>query len=338
MQGPVLLCGAWDEGPGYPRTAALRAALASSGIAFAECRAAAMGQGKQGLLRAPWRWPLWWLADRWRRRRFRSRLRQAIAAVRPRVLVVPYPGHLYVRDVRRLAQVPVVLDLFLSAYDTAVEDRRLFAAASLPARLLRWLDRRACAAADLVLLDTPEHAAHTALLTGLPVDRFDWLPVSDPEAPMVPAPYPEGDGALRLLFFGTGVPLHGLRTLLLAVAQVETVVLTLVGGTASDRAYAGELLGRRLLLQPEFVDRARLQQLLDHSELVAGVFGTSDKVARVVPFKVMHALAAGRPVLTADTPAMRRIAEPADGVFYVPAGDVAATAAVLAALAGDRAR
>ena len=47
----------------------------------------------------------------------------------------------------------MVLDLFLSAYDTAVVDRALVATDSMAARWLRSVDTRACQSADLVLLD-----------------------------------------------------------------------------------------------------------------------------------------------------------------------------------------
>ena len=59
MTGRVLLCGAWDEGPGYPRTRALRDGLTAAGLEVRECRLpGGLGRGKQKLLRQPWRWPL----------------------------------------------------------------------------------------------------------------------------------------------------------------------------------------------------------------------------------------------------------------------------------------
>ena len=36
-----------------------------------------------------------------------------------------------------------------------------------------------------------------------------------------------------------------------------------------------------------------------------GIFGTSEKASRVIPHKVFECLAVGRPVVTADTPAVR---------------------------------
>ena len=332
----VLFCGAWDEGPGYPRTTALRAGLQSIGMNVRECRMPGLGASKKKLLRQPWRWPAAWWQQRQQKRRLRTSLAEALQKETPRCVVVPYPGHLMVREVAARSRVPVVLDLFLSAYDTCVEDRQLVAPGSIGAAWLQRLDRRACAAADLVLLDTPENAAYVAELTGLPAERFAWLPVSDPDAPTSPAPWQAScNGMLRVLFFGTGVPLHGLRTLIGAITMVPQVELTLVGGTAVDRAYAQALLGDRLVLEPEFVARDRLQELLAQSQLVAGVFGEGGKTQRVVPFKLVHALAAGRPVITADTPAVAGWLEGCGAVWTVPAADAVALAEQLCELAAN---
>jgi glycosyltransferase involved in cell wall biosynthesis len=337
QSGSVLFCGAWDEGPGYPRTTSLRAGLQSIGLAVRECRMPGFGMGKKQLLRQPWRWP----AALWRHARQKKQLSSSLVAAlqaeSPRCVVVPYPGHLVVRSIAARTRVPVVLDLFLSAYDTCVEDRRLVEPGSLGAYWLQRLDRRACAAADLVLLDTPENAAYVAELTGLPSQRFGWLPVSDPDAPSAPTPWQESrDGILRVLFFGTGVPLHGLRTLIGAVTMAHEVELTIVGGTAVDRAYAKALLGERLVLEPEFVARDRLQDLLTRSQLVAGVFGEGGKAQRVVPFKLVHALAAGRPVITADTPAVAGWLDGCGAVWTSPAGDAQGLGAQLRELAANQ--
>jgi len=337
VNGDVLFCGAWDEGPGYPRATSLRQGLLAAGIDVRECRQPGLGRRKQRLLQAPWRWPTFWWQQRRRLASLIGDLRAACADRRPRCVVVPYPGHSVVAAVKPACDVPVVLDLFLSAYDTVVEDRRLVHPGSLGALWLQHLDRAACAAADLVLLDTPANAAYVADLTGLPPERFAWLPVHDPD-PGTPAPLPAmASGPLQVLFFGTGVPLHGLAVLLDAVAEVRDVHLTLAGGERALRDRARAHLGDRLTLEPEFVDSSRLRDLLAQCHLVAGVFGHGGKAQRVVPFKVVHALAAGRPVVTADTPAIDQWLAGSGACFGSPAGDARALAALLDRLARDRA-
>lgn len=336
--GRVVFCGAWDDGPGYPRTAGLRQGLERAGVAVVECRAPAQ-RDKQRLLRSPWRWPAAWWRARAARRRLQADLRRELAGAPARCVVVPYPGHHLVRGIRAACRVPIVLDLFLSAYDTMVEDRRLCEPGSLGAAFLQRVDTAACAAADLVLCDTPSNAAYMAELTGLPPERFAWLPLSDPSAGRPTPPPPPSRPELHVLFFGTGVPLHGLDVLIDAVAAAgPNVQLTLVGGSAGDRKRAQAVLGARVRIEAEFLDRERLGAWIAASDVVAGVFGRSGKAQRVVPWKVVIALAAGRPVVTADTPAVAAWLDGSGAVFGVPAGDVKALAAMLRELQADRAR
>ena len=99
-------------------------------------------------------------------------------------------------------------------------------------------------------------------LTGLPANHFTWLPVHDPDAPRKRSRHGRlhTDGVLQLLFFGTGVPLHGLDTLVAAVAQAPNVKLTLVGGTDDHRRLAKQMLGTRVVIGPSFVDSQRLRE------------------------------------------------------------------------------
>ena len=85
------------------------------------------------------------------------------------VVVVGYPGHLDLRAARRAARgQPVVFNPLVSLFDTLVGDRGRFGAGSLPGRALRWLDRKAFRAADLVVADTEAHADFLAELGGRP--------------------------------------------------------------------------------------------------------------------------------------------------------------------------
>ncbi|MCC6670144.1 MAG: glycosyltransferase [Planctomycetes bacterium] len=337
----VWAFGAYEVGPGYPRARALLAGLRAAG-----CEVVAMhreprpdGAARRRAVRAPWRWPGLAVATLRQRRALRRLLRAELSAARPDVLLLPYPAQAVATLAREAFDGPIAVDLLLPVHDAAVVDRRWFAADSLAARALRWLDRRVCASADLVLLDTPQHAARAAVLTGLPASRFAWVPVSDPdEGPPQPLRRPRVDERLRLLFAGTGVPLHGLEVLLEAVARTPGVELVLVGGSGADRRRARLLPAGRLRLEAEFVPRARLGELLDEAHAVAGVFGASPKTQWVVPFKVVHGLAAGRPVLTADTPAARTFLRPGADSLLVPAADVPAVQRGLEELMAARAR
>ena len=138
---------------------------------------------------------------------------------------------------------------------------------------------------------------------------------------------------MEVLFFGTGVPLHGLRHLLDAIDQCEGVRLTLIGGAADDRKRARAMPSHKVCVADEFVPEAQLRRYLDRTHLVAGVFGTSDKARRVVPLKVMLGLSAGRPVITGRTPAITSTLRDGVECVTVPMGDDKALAMELQRLA-----
>jgi glycosyltransferase involved in cell wall biosynthesis len=80
-------------------------------------------------------------------------------------------------------------------------------------------------------------------------------------------------------------------------------------------------------------------ELLDReiasSAMCLGIFGTSAKAARVVPNKVFQAMAVGRPIVTADTPAAREVLTDGEDAVLVPAGDPGALAEAMIGLASD---
>ena len=63
----------------------------------------------------------------------------------------------------------------------------------------------------------------------------------------------------------------------------------------------------------------------------------SDKAARVIPNKVFQVLAAGAPLITRDSPAIRELVDDeTPGVYLVPPGDPAALAAAVRRFAAER--
>jgi glycosyltransferase involved in cell wall biosynthesis len=66
-----------------------------------------------------------------------------------------------------------------------------------------------------------------------------------------------------------------------------------------------------------------------------GVFGTSEKAARVIPNKAFQALACGTPLVTADTPGARELLVDGESALLVPAGEPEALAKAVRRLATD---
>jgi glycosyltransferase involved in cell wall biosynthesis len=248
-------------------------------------------------------------------------------------VIVGYPGHLDLWAARRAARgKPVVFNPLLSLEDTLVDDRRRFRPGSLPARVLRALDRRALQAADLVVADTEANADDLARRAHIPHRKIAVCFVGAEERLFTPG-WSGGDPFVAL-FVGKLIPLHGLRIVLEAARLAPELRFRIVGsGQQADV----------LATRPEnvewtpWVEYERLPDELRAAGCALGIFGTSAKARRVIPNKAFQALACGTPLVTADTPAARELL--ADGVsaLLVQPGNPEALAAAVRKLAGDRA-
>ncbi|WP_129337842.1 glycosyltransferase [Cellulomonas endophytica] len=240
--------------------------------------------------------------------------------------------------VARLRRRPLVVDAFIGLEET-VRDR---ARGPVPAPRLaaaRALDRLALASASAVLVDTAVRGRALVRRTGLAPARVAVLPVGAPGWAGQVVPHGEAGPALRVLYYGNYIPLHGVEALVEGLARTRRPVEAVLVGDGQDRAAAEALVDAlgcrdRITFLPP-VPEADLVPLLSWCDVVLGIFGTSEKAATVVANKVWQGLAAGRTVVTRESPALQDLeALVGDALVTVPAGD---GAAIAAALAGVRA-
>jgi glycosyltransferase involved in cell wall biosynthesis len=265
------------------------------------------------------------------------------------VVVVGYPGHLLVPlawAVARCRRAPLLFDPLVSLLDTFAGDRELLASDSVAGRLAGLIDRISFTLPDLVLADTTSHADYYAAALRVPRARLAVVPVGALPLPGASgaARQPQAGEPLRVVQYGRWSPLHGLPTVLEAAGLLrdEPFVFELIGDGQLAAWLADEVRHRGLssvelrASLPASLLRARVLG----GDICLGVFGTSDKARRVVPNKVYDALAAGRPLVTADSPAARELLEDGRDALLVPADDAAALAAALRRLGdvGERAR
>ncbi len=315
----VLFFGGYD--PLYPRNAILREGLARAGLAVSECRV-------DGRLKVHMRYPA--LIARFLESRDRGG-----------VMLVPEFRH---KDVplawalARCAGRRLVFDPLVSRYETRVLDRADAARGSAQARHNRNIDSISLRLPDLVLADTSAHAEFYAREFGVPRGRIRVLPVGFDDRLFAEAPPPRGR-PVAVLFYGSFLPLHGAETIVEAARLLrgEGVRFVLVGAgqthAEASRRAAGVPAGLVEFRPP--VPPSELPALVASAGVVLGVFGVTPKTGMVVPNKVFQALAVGRPVVTADTPAMREFLREGEDFAGVPAGDAAALAAAIARLADD---
>jgi glycosyltransferase involved in cell wall biosynthesis len=269
-----------------------------------------------------------------------------LRAPRHEVVVIPYPGNLDVLilwPLARLRGAKICWDMFLSLYDTAVIDRAMTRRGGLAARLIyaaEWLSTRA---ADRILLDTRTHAEYVAELFGLPAAKVGAFQVGAETDLFVRADYVPAAEPLEVLFYGQFIPLHGIDTIVEAIALIEkdssapALTFTIVGQGQEQPRIDALIAARQLrtVRRIAWVEFTELPALIARAAICLGVFAPGGKGARVIPNKVFQILSVGRPLVTMDSPAIRELVEPGPAIRMVPWGDPAALAAALVSLARD---
>jgi glycosyltransferase involved in cell wall biosynthesis len=91
----------------------------------------------------------------------------------------------------------------------------------------------------------------------------------------------------------------------------------------------------RNVVWTRWVEYERLPALYRSAGCALGIFGLSDKAARVIPNKAFQALATGAPLVTRDSPAARELLEDGRDALLVPPGDPDALAEAVRRLARD---
>ena len=346
-QPRVLALGTFQ--PDYPRNQLTQAALQAGGC-IVETLAAPVWDRLEDRL-AP-------LRD-WRALlRFGLRLVRAYLGLLARLpgplsradlVLIGYPGHLdmlFFGALARLTRRRLVFDPLVTLTDTLVEDRGLVSPGSARARFIRAVDQVALRLADVVLADTEENAAFMQALAPGTRARFVVVPVGADERVFSPESgtasaisWPEHDpGALRVLFYGTFIPLHGPETIVRAAALlgVRSASVVMVGQGqlwSQTRALAVHLGTRNVTFVP-WVPYPELPVWIAQADVVLGIFGDTPKAARVVPNKVYQAMAMGAALVTRDSPPVRRLLEHGRSALLVPPADPAALARAVEAL-GD---
>jgi glycosyltransferase involved in cell wall biosynthesis len=246
-------------------------------------------------------------------------------------VIVGYPGHLDLWAARRAARgKPVVFNPLLSLEDTLVDDRRRFRPGSVPARLLRTLDRRALQAADLVVADTEANADDLARRGRIPHRKVAVCFVGAEERLFEPGW--SGSDPFVALFVGKLIPLQGLRTVLDAARLAPELRFRIVGSGQQEN----ELSGRPDNVEwTPWVEYERLSAELHAAGCALGIFGTSAKAGRVIPNKAFQALACGTPLVTADTRAARELLADGISALLVQPGNPEALATAVRKLAQE---
>lgn len=271
-------------------------------------------------------------------------LLQYLRAPRADIVYVPYPGVFVLNMLallpKRLQPRKIVADVFISIYDTAINDRKLIDRRHPFARCLYLLERRACHRAALLVVDTKENATFLQRLFGLPKEKISAVPLSTNEIDYPYSDYLLAPGRVRILFIGTLVPLHGVGVIIEAAGRLksQTNIEFRIIGNGQDASTVERLIAQ---FQPnvswcrDWQSAKALAHEIQQADICLGIFGKTAKAQRVCPLKIYAYASVGRAVITGDTKWLRNATSKLYSPPFatVPVGDPAALAAKILELA-----
>ncbi|CAM4065901.1 glycosyltransferase [Shewanella aquimarina] len=231
-------------------------------------------------------------------------------------IVVPYLGLLDVIVLwpwSKLRNAKIHWDVFLSLYDTVVNDRKIISKHHPLAKLLYRIELLASKLATSCFLDTPAHAEYFGSIYKLTHKKISWVPVGvEADNFHRNSALPKIDlNNIKVLFYGQFIPLHGLDTIVnaakLDLDNDKRINWLIVGkGQLSkqidDRIAQENISSIRRL---EWVDYKKLNNLLQSCDICLGIFGTSNKAKSVIPNKIYQIMAAGKPFVSARTAGLK---------------------------------
>lgn len=236
---------------------------------------------------------------------------------------------------------PVAVDYLVGLYDATVQDRETLSPRSPKAAIWRVVDRLNCALAPLIFTDTAAHRAAFRATVGAVADRLGVVPVGVYPQWWHPGLAPDTDPNRRELliqFFGTYIPFHGVEVILEAAHLLRDdrrLRFELIGGGQTYAAIRrrAEALALPNVTFTDPVPPPELPARVAAADICLGVFGARAKTDYVVPNKLYQCLALGKPVITAESAAVREFFTPGEHLLTVPPGDGRALAAAICALA-----
>lgn len=224
------------------------------------------------------------------------------------VLIIGYIGQLDMFIAHLIAKKKkIIFNPMISLYDTLVNDRKMVKN-SIMKKILHWIDRKSCSYADLVLLDTEDHADYFRKEFNL--ENVDVLHVGADDM-FIPRQIKKKSDIFKILFYGKYTPLHGTEYIIRAAKLLEKnrdIGFEIIGKgqTYNENIETAEKLGIKNIKFTEWIDYNKLPGKIAEADIcLGGHFGRGDKALRVVPNKVFQIMAMARPVIVNNGPAIR---------------------------------
>lgn len=204
-----------------------------------------------------------------------------------------------------LKRAVMVNDFFISNYDTYVYDRQKISKYNPRAwwkYLQDWVNFQC---SSYLLSDTQAHFEYWESLFGKFQGELFVLPVFADKTLYYPSQETANHDVVKILFYGSFIPLHGIDVILKAFKIMEQsgkhFEATMIGNGQmypKMKKLFDELHLSNVTMNGTIIKEKELADMIRQYDIVLGVFGQSQKARSVVPNKVYQGLACGKTVVT----------------------------------------
>lgn len=212
-------------------------------------------------------------------------------------LVIPF---LKFKGIRK----PVIMDFFISVYDTLACDRKVLRRKGLLANACHKLDSFTLKKADHIIADTNAHAAYFIEEFGADPDKTETLYLEADETIYHSVEEVEDTDLFIVLYFGSILPLQGVDIILSAIRLLkdEKEILFDMIGPIPDKYHKPE---QDNVQYTEWLPQEELAKRIAAASLcLAGHFNVEiEKAHRTIPGKAYIYEKIGKPMVLGDSPA-----------------------------------
>jgi len=240
------------------------------------------------------------------------------------VMIVAFLGQIIMPFAKIITRKPIIFSATVSLYDANVRDRKITKSGTLGAYYYWFLDWFSMKLADVVFCGTEQDINYSSQEFHIKKEKFKRIFTGAEDNIFHPLSIRKSDGQFIVSFHGTFIPVQGVEYIVKAAKLLESQnIKFLIIGRGQEKNKALDLANQIAVKNVEFLDFMPKEQLIletAKADVCLGIFGDTPRTQRSIPLKVYECTAMKKPIITADTPAIRELFNERD-MMLVKAAD-----------------